>query len=164
MKHFWVIPLVFLIILFGAWHYRWDETASKTVNNVIQKYKVDRWTGQMWLVTYRGSNVQESPISASSAFPWEERNQAMFIWQWMVGINVFLFVYLCIRESLKTFKYIKLLLQIALMPLIIMAFYMKFGKTYYIFWWQFILAISSYILISLDLIGVKGLSEILDKD
>lgn len=38
-----------LILLFGAWFFRWKQVASKTVEGVKKVYLTDRWTGQKWI-------------------------------------------------------------------------------------------------------------------
>lgn len=57
-----LIPAVLIIVLFSLYFTRWD-TETKTPSAPTQfVYKVDRWTGQRWVVEYRNNNVLEKPI------------------------------------------------------------------------------------------------------
>lgn len=57
-----VPPLIFLLLLLGAWYFRWDYTASKTLDiAAVVKWKTDRWTGQQWIVQYTASKILETP-------------------------------------------------------------------------------------------------------
>lgn len=72
MKKPWVIPCVLLAALLLAWFFRWDYTASKTLDTAVLKWKTDRWTGQKWL------EVHAIGIQPSKNPSWEE---------WMSHVN-----------------------------------------------------------------------------
>lgn len=45
-----------IILLFGAWLFRWKQITTKTVKGVKQVYLTDRWTGQKWIKSIGVSN------------------------------------------------------------------------------------------------------------
>lgn len=57
-----LIPLGIAIILLALYVIRWEKEIIIKPNAAIHNiYKTDRWTGQGWVVTYRGNNILEEP-------------------------------------------------------------------------------------------------------
>jgi hypothetical protein len=57
-----LIPIVIVIILLALYFTRWEKEVTIKPNAAVQSiYKTDRWTGQGWVVTYRGNTILEEP-------------------------------------------------------------------------------------------------------
>lgn len=46
------IPLLILVIILLSSMFRWDIEATKTTNNGVLKWEMDRWTGDLWVKYY----------------------------------------------------------------------------------------------------------------
>lgn len=62
MKKPWIPPLIILIMLLLIWIFRWDYTASKSHGDIIEKWKIDRWSGQRWVELYSPRGYYEIAI------------------------------------------------------------------------------------------------------
>ncbi|MFA5453628.1 MAG: hypothetical protein WC248_08655 [Candidatus Methanomethylophilaceae archaeon] len=47
-----VVPAIILLMLIGAWAFRWDYKTTQTIDDVKIIHKVDRWTGDRWCELY----------------------------------------------------------------------------------------------------------------
>lgn len=112
MNKKWVLPAEVLILLLGAWYFRWDYRATKTVDAGIYKWKVDRWTGQGWVERYTtGNGWYRSSFKTyaiepfTSKRPYYYRNLATRIWQGAVLIAIlWLFISLRTNNQLKDYS------------------------------------------------------------
>lgn len=57
-----IVLMIILTVLLGAGYFRWDYRAQKTTDTLVVKWKMDRWTGQMWRETYRALNTSDEPL------------------------------------------------------------------------------------------------------
>ena len=48
----WVIPLVLLLVIVAASGLRWNEEASKTLEDGVLRWERDRWTRDLWVKGY----------------------------------------------------------------------------------------------------------------
>lgn len=59
-----VVAVVILILLIGAWVFRWDHKHTESYNDEYTKakieHKVDRWTGHHWYEIYGGLQTNNS--------------------------------------------------------------------------------------------------------
>lgn len=81
-KHYWVFPLIVLVLLLIAPYFRWEYTASKTtegVNGTVMKWKTDRWSDTRWLESYTRSGAKEEQIYY--LYPRMQRDEATRIWK-----------------------------------------------------------------------------------
>ncbi|HEY8345178.1 MAG TPA: hypothetical protein VIL66_08330 [Bacillota bacterium] len=58
MKRLWVFPLLFLILLLGAFQFRWYDGPLHKDGDYWVVYRTDRWTGHTWF--YRAHLAQGS--------------------------------------------------------------------------------------------------------
>ncbi len=100
MKKLWIIPLILLISLGVAWHFRWEYQASKTDDEYVFRWKLDRWTNKRWIEVYAVSSKQltaiDVPANIDLTAPekitklkdkeWEIRNRWTVYWKIAVGI------------------------------------------------------------------------------
>lgn len=105
MNKKWVLPAVVLILLLGAWYFRWDYRATKTADEEIYKWRVDRWTGQGWVEKYStGDRWHSSSFKTyaiepfTSKRPYYYRNLATRIWQGAVLIAI-LWLFISLRPN-----------------------------------------------------------------
>lgn len=56
----WLLPLVLLLVIVAASGLRWNQEATKTIDDGVIKWERDRWTGDLWLKGYTigGSGVK----------------------------------------------------------------------------------------------------------
>ena len=47
-----VIGVIILVLLIGAWLFRWDYKMTQTVDGSKIVHKIDRWTGNHWYELY----------------------------------------------------------------------------------------------------------------
>lgn len=79
----WILPCLILILLFGAWYFRWDYEATSTQGNKVFKWKSDRWTGEKWLEIHTDSYFLEKPIPVHNYGynkEWDTRYSLNGIW------------------------------------------------------------------------------------
>lgn len=110
----WIFPCIILVVLAGMFFLRWECKATVTVagGKGVHKYKLDRWTGRMWLETYLLTD--QGPAAAnqlvSSPFSLGEREQAK-IEEWARVERDFLtaiwfdLLILCSAWFLRTFRH-----------------------------------------------------------
>ncbi|GAB6180969.1 hypothetical protein JCM14036_22880 [Desulfotomaculum defluvii] len=56
-----LIALFIMFVLIIMWSTRLDYLASKNYNTGVTKWKIDRWTGQVWIEEYKNNFVDERP-------------------------------------------------------------------------------------------------------
>ncbi len=99
MKDSRFLSVLFLIILLAAWFTRWENVASKTYNDGVVKWKVDRWTGYAWIDVYTlrdiggmsGPTCFERPASNNEEYFKEairQRDIATNVWRTLIAIDI----------------------------------------------------------------------------
>lgn len=64
-----IVPLLVIVLLLGLYANRWQhETTYKPSEKTQVTYKIDRWAGQRWAVTYTNYTVKEFPTGDYSPF------------------------------------------------------------------------------------------------
>lgn len=107
-KHYWIFPLIVLVLLLIAPSFRWEYTAAKTTDYIVYKWKTDRWSGEKWLDVYtnnRNGNTFKTE-RASVAGAWTRAEDATAIWQhclWVLLITtVACWIIPIVKEKKKT--------------------------------------------------------------
>lgn len=68
----WVLPLVLLLVIVTASALRWNEEASKTLEDGVLRWERDRWTGDLWL---KGYLIKQSGMVLAAPNVTEELNE-----------------------------------------------------------------------------------------
>ena len=63
----WIVPLIILIILLGAYGFRWEQGETITKNNTKTVFYKDRWLAQQWHKYYAANNYYELPFISDYA-------------------------------------------------------------------------------------------------
>ena len=58
VKKKWFLPGIILLLLLAAPMFRWEYTATKSIQAYVLKWKTDRWTGQQWYVQYSPTEIE----------------------------------------------------------------------------------------------------------
>ncbi len=71
----WIIPLVILALLLTASVFRWQEMASKSIDDGVIKWERDRWTKDTWMNVY---TIQQSgsKLAVPAQFYTEAKDEA----------------------------------------------------------------------------------------
>lgn len=76
-------------ILVIAWFTRWDYKATKTFDDFVVKWKIDRWTGYRWVEVFSVDSWEKPAYSdqkqKDNALKY--RKIATFVWYGLFGIN-----------------------------------------------------------------------------
>ncbi len=52
LKQSWIIPLIIIIGLTGAWHFRWERITTQQIKQLKIIHLRDRWLNQEWVQVY----------------------------------------------------------------------------------------------------------------
>ena len=102
-----VIGVIILVLLIGAWVFRWDYRITQTKNSTKYVHKVDRWTGNHWIELY-GFNLSGAEVACLKNGLWAEgkqvddiehrRTRATVIWYIAFAGTLGFIVYRVVRE------------------------------------------------------------------
>lgn len=70
-----VAPAIILLMLIGAWAFRWDYKTTQTRDDIKIIHKVDRWTGDRWYEMY-GRRYSGAEVPCSQNGFWTMGKQA----------------------------------------------------------------------------------------
>ncbi len=104
-----VIGVIILVLLIGAWVFRWDYKMTDTYSSGKIVHKVDRWTGYHWTETYgndcSGTETAYDKDGQRVWFDekqideiWHKRNRATVIWYIAFAGTLGFIVYRIVRD------------------------------------------------------------------
>ena len=67
MKRLWIFPLLFFILLLGAFQFRWHDGPLHKDGDYWVVYKTDRWTGHTWFYRAHLAEGYAAPGGAGKA-------------------------------------------------------------------------------------------------
>ena len=87
MKKLWLFPMIFLILILLAGHFRWAEGPMQSAGEYQILHSKDNWTGQRWVVLF-GGLVELSEVGTAEPYPLHSRTRIPYITQEELKVEI----------------------------------------------------------------------------